>query len=62
MADEQYQPHSLDGLLTAVEYGDQTALGALKDFLYLQSGGRTSIIERHSQHGWRVRDPLAELD
>jgi hypothetical protein len=55
--DSQYQRHSVDGLFTAVEYGDQTALQALKDFLYHQTDKRNAsvIVERHPRHGWRVR-------
>jgi len=52
----EYQRHSFEGLMTAAEY-DPTAREALKDFLRLRTAGRNLVIERHAQHGWRVRDP-----
>lgn len=56
-ADVAYQRHTLDGLLTAVEYGDKTAIGALKRFIHLRTDDRivNVIVERHPWHGWRVR-------
>lgn len=58
MDGQQSQRHSLGGLLTAVEYGDPTAIEALKDFIRLRTAGSSAVIERHPEHGWRVRDPL----
>jgi hypothetical protein len=58
--ENEYQRHSLDGLLTAVEYGDRTAHSALREFIRLRTGGRNTIVERHPERGWRVRDPLDE--
>lgn len=55
--DEGYQRHSVDGLFTAAEYGDPTAIEALREFLRLRTGERNIVIERHHQHGWRVREP-----
>jgi hypothetical protein len=54
---DDYQRHSLDGLFTAVEYGDKTALEALKEFIRLRTDSRivNVIVERHQRHGWRVR-------
>ncbi len=57
--DDGYERHSIDGLLTAAEYGEPTALGALKDFLRLRTAGRSVVVERSPQYGWRVRDPLS---
>jgi len=56
-ANEAYQRHSLEGLFTAVEYGDPTAIEALKHFVHLRTHDRnvTTIVERHRRHGWRVR-------
>ena len=55
-----YQRHSLDGLLTAVEYAEPTAREALKRFMWRKSAGRNTVIERHPQQGWRVRSPEDE--
>ena len=55
--DEGYARHSYEGLFTAAEYGDPTALEALKEFIRLRTAGRNIIVERHHRHGWRVREP-----
>lgn len=57
---EEYQRHSLDGLLTAAQYGEKTAYQALKEFLRLRTDGRSIVIERSPKHGWRVRDPISK--
>ena len=55
--DEGYQRHSLDGLFTAAEYGDRSAIEALKELIRLRTAGRQIVVERHHRHGWRVREP-----
>lgn len=60
--DDGYQRHSIEGLLTAAEYGDPSALEALKEFIRLRTGERHIIVERHHRQGWRVREPAASDD
>jgi len=55
-----YSRHSLEGLFTAAEYGDASALQALKEFIRLRTAGRDIIVERHHRHGWRVREPASD--
>ena len=57
-----YQRHSFGGLLTAVEYGDASAITALKEFTTLRAAGRPVAIERHPEKGWRVRDLSRDED
>jgi hypothetical protein len=57
--DDGYRQYSFNRLLTAVEYGDATALTALKEFLRLLSGKQSVVLERHPQHGWRARGLIA---
>ena len=58
--EEGYSRHSLEGLFTAAEYGDASALQALKEFIRLRTAGRDIIVERHHRHGWRVREPASD--
>lgn len=52
---EEHQRWTYLDLVTAVQYGDETAQKALKEFLRLASGNGNVIVERHPRNGWRVR-------
>ena len=50
-------PDSFDSLLNAVlQDRDESACKAMREYLRIRAAGRTPIVERHPQEGWRVRD------